>query len=828
MDQPNIVSINPDYLIGLDGGHPVRVPVNGPDGQRANIGLSQTQIAAGATGVVGVTASGQLVPRSAAGDFYMPAPSGADDTAALNAVLAAAPAGSAIHWHPSGTYLISGVAGLTSTVAHKHVGNRARITRATAEYASLPTTSMYMLSVKNESNTSTFTAVPVVAGQTTFDVPSGEPLPAVGDLVRFRSGDTRVTSGTYLYGHETWVQGLSGRTITLAEEFPEAMGVIVLVYNSGVSGLELDGLTFDLSNVPSIGAGTTFQPDHAGLYAHSRGVLISNCEFIGSNYTTSGGVIRGSAVRVTNSKFYWMYCQNGLYGGGRTGYGLEIQASNALVECSEFIGCKHSIAFGSDRTLVTRGATFRRNRVIEPSYQPNATDTTNGFTGATDAHANLLGPFVVEDNDIDCVLYAANFRNGSGVFANNRVRQVLNSATFSALNWYEMPMARLDCYGNRFWFSSNGKILGTPYDLTQSHTGIRIVGNVVDGGAVLNTSPTTASLELVCDDNIHTNVAANSIRINSGSNSATEVRAKIRNNKITGILATTGVGIRLEGGSTNQRASKFVNCEIARNEIDYSLSTASVYGIELTNATFTGCSIEGNRVQRNPVGSTSNIRGIGIRTADTTGLRIVGNETLDAWILFESSGAASSNHTDTFIGGGNKIRQLQFTESAASSPMPLIGVLIQGNEFRRTDNAESIGYSPQASSTGIGAGRVLVSGNSIMGGNGSSGNCVNITANAVGHKFEFLDNTMLRPVLDSSGTYYGVWRNTLLNSTQTWRDSTTAQYDGRLLKSAAPTGGTWALGDRVYHSAPATAAPDGWVCSAAGTPGTWKAMANLT
>lgn len=55
MDQPNIVSTNPDYLIGLDGGHPVRVPVNGPDGQRANIGLSQAQVAAGATGVAGAT-----------------------------------------------------------------------------------------------------------------------------------------------------------------------------------------------------------------------------------------------------------------------------------------------------------------------------------------------------------------------------------------------------------------------------------------------------------------------------------------------------------------------------------------------------------------------------------------------------------------------------------------------------------------------------------------------------------------------------------------------------------------------------------------------------
>ncbi len=70
MDQPNIVSTNPDYLIGLDGGHPVRVPINAPDGQRANIGLSQAQIAAGATGVAGVTAKGAVSSLSGGGVVY--------------------------------------------------------------------------------------------------------------------------------------------------------------------------------------------------------------------------------------------------------------------------------------------------------------------------------------------------------------------------------------------------------------------------------------------------------------------------------------------------------------------------------------------------------------------------------------------------------------------------------------------------------------------------------------------------------------------------------------------------------------------------------------
>lgn len=40
--------------------------------------------------------------------------------------------------------------------------------------------------------------------------------------------------------------------------------------------------------------------------------------------------------------------------------------------------------------------------------------------------------------------------------------------------------------------------------------------------------------------------------------------------------------------------------------------------------------------------------------------------------------------------------------------------------------------------------------------------------------------------------------------------------------NAAPVAGTWAVGDVVYNSAPAAAGTIGWVCTTAGTPGTWK------
>jgi len=64
--------------------------------------------------------------------------------------------------------------------------------------------------------------------------------------------------------------------------------------------------------------------------------------------------------------------------------------------------------------------------------------------------------------------------------------------------------------------------------------------------------------------------------------------------------------------------------------------------------------------------------------------------------------------------------------------------------------------------------------------------------------------------------------------------------DGRLsvidnARTAAPTTGTWALGDFVRNSAPAEAGTAGskyltfgWVCTVGGTPGTWLPARFLT
>jgi hypothetical protein len=45
--------------------------------------------------------------------------------------------------------------------------------------------------------------------------------------------------------------------------------------------------------------------------------------------------------------------------------------------------------------------------------------------------------------------------------------------------------------------------------------------------------------------------------------------------------------------------------------------------------------------------------------------------------------------------------------------------------------------------------------------------------------------------------------------------------------TTSPDRGTWAIGDRVLNATPAVGQPKGWICTVAGTPGTWVSEGNL-
>jgi hypothetical protein len=46
-------------------------------------------------------------------------------------------------------------------------------------------------------------------------------------------------------------------------------------------------------------------------------------------------------------------------------------------------------------------------------------------------------------------------------------------------------------------------------------------------------------------------------------------------------------------------------------------------------------------------------------------------------------------------------------------------------------------------------------------------------------------------------------------------------------RNAQPAAGTWVVGDRVINNTPTVGQPKSWVCTVAGTPGTWVSEGNL-
>lgn len=74
------------------------------------------------------------------------------------------------------------------------------------------------------------------------------------------------------------------------------------------------------------------------------------------------------------------------------------------------------------------------------------------------------------------------------------------------------------------------------------------------------------------------------------------------------------------------------------------------------------------------------------------------------------------------------------------------------------------------------------------------------------------------------GIYFNGKQRNIISANLVSGNTGVPVYNGYV---AAPTTGTWNAGDMVFNTSPASGQPAGWMCVTGGTPGTWKAMANL-
>lgn len=220
-------------------------------------------------------------------------------------------------------------------------------------------------------------------------------------------------------------------------------------------------------------------------------------------------------------------------------------------------------------------------------------------------------------------------------------------------------------------------------------------------------------------------------------------------------------------------------------------STAST-GILAASSVGESTIVSGNIVRNVSGNSASNLYGID-SGAMTNGEYTLVNNIIES---IANSGAGSAfgariqygsvSDANSFVMTGNTI---QSTEESGVFLSNINGV-ISNNYFKSVNTS---GVTSQ--------GAIFINGTSQIG-------FVQITGNRVG--------STTAPFPTTGGASGDSMRNNgkiseVGNSWQAWQ----------ITRSAIPTAGTWKVGDIVWNSAPTAGGNIGWICTTAGTPGTW-------
>lgn len=187
---------------------------------------------------------------------------------------------------------------------------------------------------------------------------------------------------------------------------------------------------------------------------------------------------------------------------------------------------------------------------------------------------------------------------------------------------------------------------------------------------------------------------------------------------------------------------------------------------------------------------------------DTGGLFALGNS-FDSQggygILLQNTAAAHTFISVTIV--GNQFTACTSADIAQSGDAWLTYLSIVGNNFIRSNDSDSIEIN--------GADHVTISGN-VFAGQGGTSNAITIGGDTA--------NLNIPP----TNAFYNFATN-VTNASETSAFVTLKITSG----TAAPIAGAWLRGDICWNTEPAASGVPGWVCTTAGTPGTWKAMAAL-
>lgn len=334
-----------------------------------------------------------------------------DDSPALRAALAAAPAGATLVFPPGQkAYLATQVNAVGSVVIE---GNG----------STLRGSNITLLFFGGSKQTLNPVSVAVTANATGVVLPDVSQV-ASGDMIMFLSDTDRlvISPANYKYGHVATVHSVNAGTKTVYLRNPSSLDFTatkVVIYK-GMGGSRIQNLNFDVT------ASTTNATKPAlSIYGHD--IEVFGCEVKGSSRSGYGIQAYGENLWLHDNYVDGFLNVQGLSDGGRIGDGIYVAGDNILVQHNTVSECKHGISAG-DRLVVSNNIHFINNFVRQDAANVNATvtnettSTTDSYYGAClDFHANVYKGALIADNRVVAGSTGINIRNGTGIVRNNAI-----------------------------------------------------------------------------------------------------------------------------------------------------------------------------------------------------------------------------------------------------------------------------------------------------------------------------------------------------------------------------------------------------------------------
>jgi hypothetical protein len=653
-----------------------------------------------------------------------------------------------------------------------------------------------------------------------------------GDVITFYSDVVKLAVGGYNHGFISRVIVASGQNV-FVDAPPYATMTINQIEVRRIGSIKIRDVIIDMSQVP---AGLTYFS--AGIQIQGgHGHEVSGVQIIGNDYAQMGiNLVHSHSALVTNCYIRNLWNQDGISGGGRLGYGVNIAGNNVTVTGNTFYDCKHSVASGP-RAYNVGGIHVQGNFIYE---DPAKYATSVG--GSIDCHAGAFDVPHFEDNHIWCLKQAFNVRCGQGHIRGNQVRYLPTSAFTGGVVRVEseIPPFNLLFEDNEVYGVADihNPVIARSWGVAESFQNVRILGNRLKNIDLASITTSASFNDLTINDNecaFTGTVGSSVLGIYLSDINLTVSKLIVKNNKITTNTASTGIFLTATTFS-QYKTSSFVDSEIVDNKIFNTQSVTAVTGISALGIKFSDTKINGNRIKNALSGS-----GIVLAGCSTDNSEINGNRITQGTVFIKNASATTASadtHNDLVI-QDNKITSTSggiFLQDTVDN-LVFVRSSIRDNKVWCNASVRALSISNRSTSTAWAASTQLDVVNNTFSSTSGVGS-IQIAATSTGHKVQFTGNRLTAPMEDLSNTYYGTFLgNTLLSGVQVWKGSTTVSGvittvttvrapDGSLKAAVAPTAGTWAAGEIVWNSAPtdAVGVAAGFMNVVAGIPGTWRSF----